>query len=847
MTRAQTWFFSLCAYVCGVGLQLQQAALWPWQWYAALLGAALLLALLLRRWRLPPWPQGLAWLLIFALLGFASTGWRATHKLAQQSLAPELIGQDLWLDGVVQGMPKQEAGNRRFVLAVQAARHAQGGAVQGLPQRVSLVWYGHQRVALLPQSLVAEADLQQPLQAGQRWRVQVRLKPIHGSQNPHGFDYELWAFQRGLGANGYVRGAALLSPAATGWRAALPQHWASTVARWRQASRAAVLAHIADERQAGVVAALLMGDQNAISQSDWQVFRATGVAHLVSISGLHIGLFAALAIFSIKALWRRSQRLAYAWPALYAAWLGGVALATAYAYFTGWGVPAQRTVLMLLGLTLLRLSGRRWPWPFALLFVAVLVLLMDPWALLQAGFWLSFVAVAVLLLPSQPKAELTAAEQAQQELYALVPRPWWQRQLRALGRWLLDLWRLQWRVSLALAPLTLLLFQQASVVGLLANMLAIPIVTFVLTPLALLGLLLRPLWTLAAWILQYLLAFLVWCASLPAAVWHSPALPAAGLLAAALLVAALFYVQAQWPAGQGRRRGVAALLALLLGLAWAGWRYEAPRPPPGELRLLFVDVGQGNAILVQTAKHALLYDTGPRYGPVDSGRDAGERTLLPLLRALGQKLDVLMVSHSDSDHSGGVLPLLKQWPPQRLLGSMAAEAAWPAAPPIEACTAGQSWVWDGVQFEVLHPQVADYQRPLSSNAMSCVLRIRAAGGSVLLTGDIPAAQEYDLWLQRPAEDLASTVLLSPHHGSKTSSGILFLKAVAPQWVVVQSAYLSRYGHPAPEVMARYADLGFKVVSNAECGAITWQSQQPQHMGCLRRDAPRYWWHRLAPP
>lgn len=152
-----------------------------------------------------------------------------------------------------------------------------------------------------------------------------------------------------------------------------------------------------------------------------------------------------------------------------------------------------------------------------------------------------------------------------------------------------------------------------------------------------------------------------------------------------------------------------------------------------------------------------------------------------------------------------------------------------------------------MQFEVLHPQVADYQRPLSSNAMSCVLRIRAAGGSVLLTGDIPAAQEYDLWLKLPPEELASTVLLSPHHGSKTSSGILFLKAVAPQWVVVQSAYLSRYGHPAPEVMARYADLGFKVVGNAECGAITWQSQQPQHMGCLRRDAPRYWWHRLAPP
>ncbi len=827
MSRAASWNLYLLAILGGMALQLRQPALWPAAVYAGMLVAAIVLIAAQSGLTALSGKNTLKILILataWAALAFASTGWRAQQRLAQ-ALPETLARADVQLRGRVVDLPQRQGEDLRFLFAPASASY-QGRALR-LPPQLQLNWYANSNLALPPQGL----------QAGQVWAFTARLRPVHGTINPHGFDYEGWAFERGLLVTGYVRAADLLASAPTGWAMLAPQNWGSGLSRLRAASREAVFAQVADGRQAAVLAALLMGEQSVIERSDWDLFRATGVAHLMSISGLHITLFAWLAIAVLGRLWRCNARLLYAWPAQYAAWVGGLLLAAAYAAFTGWGVPAQRTVLMLALATLLRLSGRQWPWHFALLVVAVVVLAIDPWALRQPGFWLSFVAVAVLLLQNPgAEDELDPIESRKTTRAGWLQRRWLAG-LSGAGQLL----RQQLTISLALAPLSLLLFGQFSLVGVLANLLAIPLVTFVITPLTLTGLLFAPLWQLAAAALQPLLVFLEWCASWPQAVLHSAALPW-WLGAPALAAVFLALVLRQQGAAALWRWGCLALALLLCGLAL---RYQPPRPAQGQFVATFVDVGQGNAVLIQTAKHSLLYDTGPRYQAGDASSNAGERVLLPLLRAYGLRPDVLIISHQDSDHSGGALPILQHLVPKQLLTSMPQQPDWPAQPAAQPCIAGQRWRWDGVDFEVLHPQAGDYARGLKSNAMSCVLRVGNDRHSVLLAGDIPEAQERHLWQHLGAGKLASTLLLAPHHGSKTSSNYLFLQAVAPRWVVVQAGYANRYGHPAPAVLQRYADLGLGVIGNAECGAVSWNSAQPQRMACLRRDAPRYWWQQLG--
>src|SRR6218665_58311 len=347
------------------------------------------------------------------------------------------------------------------------------------------------------------------VRAGERWALTVRLKAPHGMRNPHGFDYELWLWEQGVQATGYVR---------TGPKDAPPLRlgatWRHPVERWRQSVRDAIVERLGrgaqDSREplrariAGVVAALVTGDQRAIERVDWELFRATGVAHLMSISGLHITLFAWLAALAVRTLWRRSTGLCLAVPAPSAALVAGVLLAAGYALFSGWGVPAQRTVIMLGSVACLQLSGRRWPWPQVWLLACAAVVLADPWALAQAGFWLSFVAVGVLFA-TNPMVDDSYRPGAMGRFHALL--------------------REQWVVTLALTPLTLLLFAQLTLVGFAANLVAIPWVTLVVTPLALAGLLWAPLWSLAALALQPLIALLQWLAQWPWAQWFLPAAP----------------------------------------------------------------------------------------------------------------------------------------------------------------------------------------------------------------------------------------------------------------------------------------------------------------------------------
>jgi len=808
-TGTVIWTPVLCGLVLGSGSQLFQPRLWPTTIYAAMLATAFVMVVAMgsfpaRRGRL----SRICMLAAMAWLGsFSVTGLRAT-TFAGQALAPALEGADLLLTGTLTAMPQLSSQGTRFRFAPDAAER--DGVAVRLPPLIELGWWSTETGA-------ADVSDSPDLRAGQRWRLMVRLKAPHGSRNPEGFDYELRAWQQGVQALGSVR----MDRASRTPRLLDDKPWRHPVERLRQSVRDAVMASLAGagtgapddavsrRRAAGVVAALITGDQQAITQGDWDVFRATGVAHLMSISGLHITMFAWLAALATGWLWRRSSRLCLKWPAQHAALVGGVALAAIYALFSGGGLPSQRTVFMLAIVAGLRLSGRRWPWPHAWLLACAGAVALDPWALQQAGFWLSFVAVGVLFASGPPSAGPAPPGRAR-----------WLAPLRGLLRE-------QLVVTVSLAPLSLLLFGQVSLVGLPANLVAIPWTTLVVTPLALLGVWIHPLWALAAWAVRHMETPLQWLSTLPFA---SASLPTAPIWVAACAVTGgvLLCLPLPW---RWRLLGVSPLLPALF--------WTPPAPVPGSFELLALDVGQGSAVLVRTAGHALLYDTGPRYS---AESDAGQRLLVPLLQSLGQRLDTVVLSHRDNDHAGGALAVLKQQPQAALLSSIEPRHPLQQARRSTRCEAGQHWRWDGVDFSVLWPPAADYLAGTGSNALSCVLRIEAGGRAALLTGDISEAEESRLLMSGAV--LSADWLLVPHHGSRGSSSSRFLAAVSPRSALAQAGYRNRFGHPAPEAVARYRQQAIHWLDTVHCGAATWSSIRPATNVCERDREPHYWQHNV---
>lgn len=790
---------ALLGVLLGSVVQVNQSQLWLPGIYGAALPLSVMLYGVIARQNVANWLRFGGLVLASSVLVFGTTGLRA-GAFADQSLAAVLEGRNLMVSGIVAAMPQRNEAGLRFRFDVEAAS-LESHAVR-LPKRLELSWYSG-AYARGEGAGEISGDLQRlpaVLQAGERWQFTVRLKAPHGALNPHGFDYELWQWEQGVQATGYVR-TSIKDPVPT----RLGMSWQHPVEWARGALRERIFARVPDPRLAGLIAALVVGDQASIDRADWDVFRATGVAHLMSISGLHITMFAWVAALLVGWLWRRSPLLCLWVSAPGAALTCGLLLALAYALFSGWGVPAQRTVLMLATAVALRLTGLRWPWPQVWLLACAVVVAADPWALLQAGFWLSFVAVGVLFATGSDDVHVNGT--------------------RAGSRWL-AMFREQRVITLALAPLTLLLFGQVSLVGLLANALAIPWVTLVVTPLAMLGSLWPALWGLAAWAIGVLGAFLGWLAAWPWVTFSTAAAPLwAG--AAAVLGGVLLAMRLPW---NWRLMGLPLLLPVLL--------WQTPRPPMGQFELLAADIGQGNAVLLRTANHTLLYDAGPRYSRES---DAGHRVLVPLLRALDVSLDMLVLSHRDTDHTGGAQAVLLMQPRATLLSSIESEHALQALRSATRCLAGQRWQWDGISFEVLHPQERDYGGP-QANTVSCTLRISNGVQSLLLAGDIEQAQEARLVAS--GASLQADVLLVPHHGSKTSSSGEFLDAVRPRFALLQAGYRNRFGHPAGPVLVRYEERHVKVVDMPRCGAASWQSWRPDAVQCERDVHRRYWHHRV---
>lgn len=829
MSRCGWWV--ICALVPGAALQLGQARLWPSAAYGVigLLGAGLLLPV----WRHGRWCG--VWAVLAGLaLGFAQTGWRAQDRLVQR-LAPELEGVDVLVRGRIDSLPVRQVEGWRFHFAVESGRRSDSGVAVTLPARLALGWYagGGRMAAGQPAASAFDMPLPTP-RPGELWQLPLRLQQPHGSVNPHGFDYELWLFEQGIGATGSVRQRG----------PALPQRLAPagpTLDGWRWTLRHDLWQRLGDTPEAGVLAALVIGDQTAIGRSDWDVFRDTGVAHLMAISGLHVTMLAWLGSALVAWLWRRSCWLMLRCPAVQAGRLGGLLTACGYALLAGWGVPAQRTVLMLGMVWLMRRNARCWPWWLVLWLAAAGVVLLDPWALLQPGFWLSFGAVALLLLHGGWSVEVAGhgglAQASVSEPAGGAGAASCRAHLRRWLTWLGPALRLQWLIGLALAPLTLLFFHQVSLIGLAANLVAIPWVTWVVTPLALLGVLLPPLWDAAALALQGLMWLLIWCAARLWASWHAAA-PPFWLVLPALVGAAL--LMAPLPRAL-RLLGLALMLPLV--------DPPVPRPSWGQFELIAADVGQGSAVLIRTRRHTLLYDAGPAYGP---GSDAGTRVLVPMLRALGiGRLDLLMLSHRDLDHLGGAATVLRQIGAWRLSSSLEPGHPLREIGPYQPCHAGQQWIWDGVRFMLVHPHVPDQHRSGQaggrSNRLSCVLRVEAApsqgadrraGQSALLTGDIGRDEELELMKMQDTL-LETDVLLIPHHGSAASSTREWVHRVKPKFALAQVGYRNRYGHPSPGVIERYRAHSTGVFRTDRCGAWHFNSADARYW-CERFRARRYW-------
>jgi competence protein ComEC len=692
----------------------------------------------------------------FFLLGLAWACGSAQSALDDR-LDPQLDGRTLWLEGRVVGLPEVSDGVVRFQFEDARSRRAE------LPKRMRLAWHGGP-----------------PVQGGERWRVVVNLKRPHGLVNPQSFDHEAWLLAQRIGATGTIKSGQRLSPA-TGWGS------------WRDSLRQHLLAVPAFQRE-GAIAALVLGDGSGLSAGDWRLLQHTGTVHLMVISGQHIALLAGF-LYALVALLARVGVWPRRWPWLPCACALALSGALVYGMLAGFQVPVRRACVMVALVLLWRMRFRHlgaW-WP--LLLALIVVLLLEPLASLQAGFWLSFSAVAVLALVFGGRLGVWA---------------WWHGLTRA-----------QWTMAIGLLPMMLILGLPVSSSGPLANLVAVPWVGLVVVPLALLGTLLLPvpvvgeglLW-LAGGALHLLFELLgVVAGWLPA--WLPGNLPLwAWLLAAA--GALLFLLPAGVPL---RLPGLALLLPALL--------LPMKQLDDGRADVWVLDVGQGLAVLVRTRDHSLLYDAGPRFGDFDTG----ERIVLPSLRAMNLKgLDLMLLSHADNDHVGGAAAIKAGMPVARVISGEPLRVA--KALGAEACESGRSWQWNDVTFRVWQ-----WQRASSGNQRSCVLQVEAGDERLLLTGDIDILAERAL--MQADFPLASQWLLAPHHGSRTSSSRAFIDVVAPQHALITRGRHNAFGHPHPQVLQRYRAAGVEVHDTALDGALHLRLGEHAAPYGLRRE-PRFW-------
>jgi competence protein ComEC len=742
------------AWLVGACTLLLQPALPSRGSVVAVCFAALAAAALSRRW---------------AVLGFAcglAFAWQQCAVRLEQRLDPALEGATLSIAGYVASVPQSVGDGMRFRLATDPQ--------PGVPPLVELTWY---------------APEWRP-QAAERLALEVRLRRPRGFANPGGAAYEARLLREGLGATGYVRAAVRLGRS--------PRD----VARFpvlvaRDATAAAIRDALGERPAAGIVAGLSVGLQDALSPMQWRELARSGTSHLMAISGMHIGLFALVAGWAAARVQRLRQRRGALGAARDTAVVAGSLAALAYSSLAGWSVPTQRTAIMIAIVALALRSRRRVGPADALAAGAIAVLAIEPLAPLSVGFWLSFGAVAAILLVTSGQLERPGLARGYAES--------------------------QWAVTAGLVPVLVGSFGTVSLVSVGVNFLAIPLYTLVVVPMVLLATALlmaapEP-GAIAlggvAWLIEFTWPLIAVPAAWPWATWGVAGLGALGWTA---LVAGAAAALAPLPA-PGRVAG------LLLAVAACGWRAAAPEW--GAARFAMLDVGQGLAAVVETRNHVLVYDAGPAFR---SGSDAGALVVEPYLRHRGlRRVDALVVSHDDLDHAGGVASLARTMPVRRLFTN---GHGLDAPGTVERCRRGERWRWDGVDFEWLHPGP---ELPPGDNDRSCVLRVRVGPHVLLLTGDIERAAEDEIL--RHGEPRRVDLLTVPHHGSRTSSTYDFVAATRPRWALVPSGHRNRWGFPKPDVVERWEDVGAEVIVGSASGAIEFDLHPDRPLAAPRLHRP----------
>ena len=723
-------------------------------------------------------------LILLFFIGFLWAMLRA-HWVIDVVLPSDLQGKDILVSGVVASIPLDDERKRRFEFNIETMEF-EGKQIPSIG-KVRLSWYGQRR-----------KRNKVNIKAGQRWQLWLRLKQPHGFKNPSGFDYEGWLYSKKIRSTGYVRinykkkqFAKKLDEQASGYKMLV----------LRQSLYDKLNNITLDKSYGGILVALAMGERTGISKEQWNVFRATGTSHLVAISGLHVGLLAGFIFFIIRRLWPYCGSAALKLASPRAAAIAALAIAAFYAALSGFAVPAQRALIML-SVVMLSIFWRHKVQSSQVLSFALLsVLLLDPVAVLSPGFWLSFAAVTII-------------------------------SLAALGRLTIDkswrIWgRLQWRISLVLIPLLIFLFQQASLISPITNLVAIPVVSFLVVPFVLFAtsiLSLAPefaalIFSFTDYVLKLLWWFLAYLADTPISQWYGVK-PDILALCLASLGFLLLLTPKGWPV---KYLG----LFLLIPLLWP----NTDRPKYGEAEITLLDVGQGLAVVVQTHKYTLIFDTGPKFS---QNFDTGAAVIVPFIRQKNiKKLDMLIVSHKDNDHRGGLGSIQQELKIDKLISSYEENGS-------EPCYAGQQWNWDGVLFEMLNPSKSETYN--KRNNGSCVLKVSARDKSVLLSADIEKKAEKRL-VDDEYEKLKSTYLVAPHHGSKTSSSAHFLDAVDPEYILIPVGYKNRYRMPHSDVLQRYTDRKIPIIETYRSGAISVRighkstRKIPQQ---YRKDSQKYW-------
>lgn len=710
-------------------------------------------------------------------LGVVFAWGHAAWRLAD-SFFSQTISVDAEVQGRIDSMVDVDEGSVGFWFAVDSSDPK-------VPSRLDITWY----------------DTTERPTPGERWQLRVRLKAPRGFANPGGADYTAQLFRNGIAASGYVRD----TKRDAGRNVRLqPANSHALILRTRASLANKLATALPHSKMLGIVQGLAVGDTQEITSDQWRVFANTGTTHLMAISGLHIGMVAALFFWLAGRLARRLPLQRFSVAASDIQSIAGIVAATGYSALAGFSVPTQRTLVMLLVYFGTRLLRRQVAVTRGLSIALIGVLIVDPFAPLAPGFWLSFGAVSAIFLATAGR----------------IKRP----------AWFPEYLQLQGAVTVGLLPLLIGAFGSVSIISPLVNLVAIPFFTFVIVPIVLTATLLLPISEslgglvaqLAAQLLTWSWPALEWASDLPMATWHLPQLPIA--------IAVLMILGCAIVIGPGiSATRLAGAMLCLPALLW-----QPSRPRDGEYELTILDVGQGLAVVVITKTHVLVYDAGPSFR---SGRDTGEMVVAPYLYSRGiRAIDTLMISHGDNDHAGGASTLHSTLRTRQVLAGPSVAMSLP----VTMCQQGQQWQWDQVRFSVLHPAIGVSLNKRQENNSSCVLRIDGTSGSALLLGDIEREAEENLVTNGSINH--ADVVVVPHHGSRTSSTQVLTEATAPRLAIISAGFGNRWGFPKEDVLERWHSVGAHTLNTATSGAIEIAIERAGIRVSQYRQVHRAYWH-----